>query len=150
LDPRTPGAHGGKSGRVSVNGGITLTQSVTNIQAEMKVLGRGEALREDDIPTTCPNPIDKCIDTTPITFVSSELETMQIIDLYMAGHVMAIEQQVEAKKTVPFLHQVSLEGLRGEIVRVRALFNDGAMVGAMCVLVLNKVKYRLHNWSQSK
>jgi hypothetical protein len=75
---------------------------------------------------------------------------MQIIDLYMVGHVTTTEQQVEAKEIVPFLHQVLLEGLRGEIVRVRALFNNGAMVGAMCVSVFDKVKHRLHNWSQSK
>lgn len=36
------------------------------------------------------------------------------------------------------------------MVRVRALFDDGAMVSAMCTSVFEKIKHRLHNWSESQ
>ncbi|KAG2337901.1 hypothetical protein BDR05DRAFT_831032, partial [Suillus weaverae] len=51
---------------------------------------------------------------------------------------------------VPFIHQITLEGLKGEAVRVRALFDDGAMVAAMCTSIFNKVKHRLANWGPSE
>ncbi|KIK43908.1 hypothetical protein CY34DRAFT_54109, partial [Suillus luteus UH-Slu-Lm8-n1] len=49
----------------------------------------------------------------------------------------------------PFTHSVSLEGPRGEIVRIQGLFDDGAMISAMCTSIYDKVKHRLGNWSQS-
>jgi len=110
---------------------------------------RGEAPLEDKSVTLCPNPIDELIDNSWTTPVTSPVETIQIVDLYTAGHVKATRQHVEME-AVPFLHQVLLEGPKGEIVRVRALFDDGAMVGAMCTLIFNKVKHRLHNWNQLK
>jgi hypothetical protein len=110
---------------------------------------RGEAPLEDKSVISCPNPIDELIDNSWTTPVTSPVETIQIVDLYMVGHVKATRQHVETE-AVPFLHQVSLEGPKGEIVRVRALFDDGAMVGAMCTSIFNKVKHCLHNWNQSK
>ncbi|KDQ54245.1 hypothetical protein JAAARDRAFT_106732, partial [Jaapia argillacea MUCL 33604] len=50
---------------------------------------------------------------------------------------------------IPFIHRVLLKGLHGEVVRVNALFDDGAMVVAMCETVFHKVKHRLGNWSPS-
>ncbi|KAG2336352.1 hypothetical protein BDR05DRAFT_896846, partial [Suillus weaverae] len=51
---------------------------------------------------------------------------------------------------VPFIHQITLNRPKGEAVRVRALFDDGAMVAAMCTSVFDKVKHRLGNWSPSE
>jgi len=45
--------------------------------------------------------------------------------------------------TIPFIHNINLEGPKGEIVRVRGLFDDGALVNAMCLTVFDKVKERL-------
>ncbi|KAG1748886.1 uncharacterized protein EDB91DRAFT_1079021 [Suillus paluster] len=98
-----------------------------NIQAEERVLKRGEAPHEDKSTVSRPNPINELIDNTPAISVPISTGTIQIVDLYTAGHVKATRQQVDAKEAVPFLHQVSLEGPKGEIVRVRALFDDGAM-----------------------
>jgi len=42
--------------------------------------------------------------------------------------------------TVPFIHTIKLEGPRGEVVRVRGLFDEGALVNAMCSTVFEKVK----------
>ncbi|KIJ66664.1 hypothetical protein HYDPIDRAFT_59664, partial [Hydnomerulius pinastri MD-312] len=50
----------------------------------------------------------------------------------------------------PFLHSITLQGPKGEQTRVRALFDDGAMVGAMCSSIFHAVKHRLHNWNPSK
>ncbi|KAH7918391.1 hypothetical protein BV22DRAFT_977878, partial [Leucogyrophana mollusca] len=50
----------------------------------------------------------------------------------------------------PFIQHIALAGPNGEITRVKALFDDGAMVGAMCSTVFHKVKHRLHNWQPSK
>ncbi|KAG2071466.1 hypothetical protein BDR04DRAFT_944488, partial [Suillus decipiens] len=34
-------------------------------------------------------------------------------------------------------------------VRIRALFDDGAMISAMCTSIFKKIKHQLHNWSES-
>ncbi|KAG2749751.1 hypothetical protein P692DRAFT_20693721, partial [Suillus brevipes Sb2] len=49
----------------------------------------------------------------------------------------------------PFLHYTSFLGSQGEIVRVKALFDEGAMTSVMCATVFNNVKHRLGNWSPS-
>ena len=52
------------------------------------------------------------------------------------------------KKEVPFMHWLWLHGPQGEVVRVNALFDGGAMVGAMCLSIFEKVKHCFH--SQAK
>jgi len=42
------------------------------------------------------------------------------------------------------MHWLWLHGPQGEVVRANALFNGGAMVGAMCLSLFEKVKHRLH------
>ena len=48
-----------------------------------------------------------------------------------------------SQREVPFTHWLLVHGPRGEIVRVRALFDGGAMVGAMCTSFFNKIQHRL-------
>jgi hypothetical protein len=50
---------------------------------------------------------------------------------------------------LPFLQNTSFVGLQGEIVRVKALFDEGAMISAMSSATFNKVKHRLGNWAPS-
>ncbi|KAG2338311.1 hypothetical protein BDR05DRAFT_834930, partial [Suillus weaverae] len=76
-------------------------------------------------------------------------EFIPVIDLYSVGHVMTTKDQLDSKEAVPFTHSISLEGPQGEAVRVRGLFDDGAMISAMCTLIYDKVKHCLDNWSQS-
>ena len=47
------------------------------------------------------------------------------------------------QKGTPFVHWLLLHGPQGEKVRVKALFDGGAMVGAMCASFFNKVQHRL-------
>ena len=48
-----------------------------------------------------------------------------------------------SQREVPFTHWLLLHGPRGEIVRVKALFDGGAMVGAMCKSFFKKIQHRL-------
>ncbi|KAG0694730.1 hypothetical protein DFH29DRAFT_1006073 [Suillus ampliporus] len=91
------------------------------------VLACTEASRKDTNSSACPklspNPI--------VTHVPTPLDTIDAVDLYSVGHVAITKEQLEAKEVVPFIHQVILEGPKGEAVRVRALFDNGAMVAAI-------------------
>ena len=49
------------------------------------------------------------------------------------------------QKGAPFMHWLLLHGPQGEKVRFEALFDGGAMVGAMCTSFFKKVQHRLHS-----
>jgi hypothetical protein len=72
----------------------------------------------------------------------------QVCDLYAVGGASAAEEAKEQAK--PFVHEVCLLGPSGEVVRVRVIFDDGAMIGAMCVTIYEKVKHRLQGWCPSQ
>jgi hypothetical protein len=76
-------------------------------------------------------------------------DTIEITDLYSVGHQHTAKSQLENGEAIPFIHRIELEGPQGEIVQIRALFDDRAMVSAMCTSIFEKVKHRLHNWSTS-
>ena len=78
----------------------------------------------------------------------------QVVDnkctyLYKDQTVNLYSTSVEQPNTAPFMHNICLLGPKGERIRVRALFDDGAMVSAMCSTVFNMIKHRLHNISNS-
>jgi transposase InsO family protein len=58
-------------------------------------------------------------------------------------------EREEKEKTEPFIHQVRLHGPQGEIVRVRANIDDGAMKEVMSSAMFRKVKHRLGTTSPS-
>ncbi|KIJ58243.1 hypothetical protein HYDPIDRAFT_61227, partial [Hydnomerulius pinastri MD-312] len=72
-----------------------------------------------------------------------------IVDLYSAGNVEEDGDKPYPGQCRPFLQHISFAGPQGEVVRVKALFDDGAMVGAMCSSFFHKVKHRLGNWGLS-
>ncbi|KAJ7209815.1 hypothetical protein B0H12DRAFT_988346, partial [Mycena haematopus] len=43
----------------------------------------------------------------------------------------------------PFICGIEVEGPRGELVRIRALEDDGAMVNAMCTALYEAIKHRI-------
>jgi hypothetical protein len=53
-------------------------------------------------------------------------EQCDVVNLYSAG-----EEQPQ-NTHLPFLQNITLAGPKGEAVRVTALFDEGAMVSAMC------------------
>ena len=75
---------------------------------------------------------------------------MNLIDLYSVGHTSVLEQWKPGKDEVPFKQLLQLKGPHGEIVRVSALFDGGAMVGAMCTSVFRAIKHRLTGWGPSR
>ncbi|KAG2743044.1 hypothetical protein P692DRAFT_20689017, partial [Suillus brevipes Sb2] len=70
-------------------------------------------------------------------------EQYEIVDLY------ATEDGETYQVCTPFLQHISFTGPRGEIVRVKALFDEGAMISAMCATTFDQVKHRLGNWGPS-
>ena len=72
----------------------------------------------------------------------------EICDLYAVGRSEAVSENGTAEK--PFVHEVQLLGPKGEIVRIRAVFDDGAMICGMSTQVYEKVKHRLQGWQPSK
>ncbi|KAG2752854.1 hypothetical protein P692DRAFT_20723185, partial [Suillus brevipes Sb2] len=116
------------------------------MRARKTVLVCEEAPREDIDPSIRPK-----FPAIPIvTCVQASSDTIDIVDLYSVGHVETTKEQLETKEAVPFIHQITLEGPRGEAVRIRALFDDGAMVAAMCTSIFDKIKHRLDNWGPSE
>ena len=70
-------------------------------------------------------------------------KTTDIIDLYSVD-------SDGLSPVKPFLHQVVCNGPNGEIVRVRGLFDDGAMVGVMDLMVFSKIRKCLGSITPSK
>jgi hypothetical protein len=101
----------------------------TDSPKEQQVLVRGEVARED-------NPFIPA-EQSPSTCISCKPTEFKIVDLYSVGY------EQKKKTTLPFIHMLSLEGPKGKVVRIRGLFDDGALVNAMCSTVFDKVKRRL-------
>lgn len=66
-----------------------------------------------------------------------------IFDLYRVGY------GEESVRSVPFVHTVCLMGPRGEVVRIRSVFDDGAMLNAIDAGVFEMVKGRLAGMMES-
>jgi hypothetical protein len=124
-----------------------LTQNTENTQAGVEVLTCKEAMCEDNCRTISPKVSAERIARNPTCTIGSH-STIEVIDLYSVRHTRVTRTQLERSEAIPFIHQIELEGPQGEIVRVRALFDDGAMISAMCTSVFEKVKHRLNNWSR--
>jgi len=84
----------------------------------------------------CPNSSESLDDVHTCTNSS-------VIDLYAVGGEDNAWVSLK-KKEVPFMHWLWLHGPQGEVVRVNALFDRGAMVRAMCSLIFEKVKHHFH------
>ncbi|THH15436.1 hypothetical protein EW146_g5032 [Bondarzewia mesenterica] len=71
-------------------------------------------------------------------------EQYDIIDLYTVA-----DPNSPNKQCTLFVHEISLDGPNGEVVRMHSLFDDGAMVGAMCSTIFAKIKHCLSGWGHS-
>jgi len=60
------------------------------------------------------------------------------------------EFQLTPFPEVPFVHGIALNGPNGSVVRVRGVFDSGAMVNALCSAVYDKIKHRLSKLQPSK
>jgi hypothetical protein len=146
LDRRSRRVQRGKRGRVGIKESITSTHNQRNTQDDSKVLAREEATRKDNNRTASPEVPAL---NNSATCTASPFDTTIVVDLYLAGHPQTLKTQLESGESVPFMHQIILHGPQGELIRVKALFDDGAMVGVMCASIFNQIKHRLHNWTTS-
>jgi hypothetical protein len=62
-----------------------------------------------------------------------------IVDMYAVG----VREAEEKGMSVPFIGEIEAEGPRGEVVKIRALVDDGALVCAMCTEMYEGVKHRI-------
>ena len=76
------------------------------------------------------------IPTTPETAVQTIEPEMQVFDLYAVGH--DLEHTIQ-----PFIHRLNICSKGGEVIRVWANFDDGALANAMSITKFNAVKHRL-------
>jgi hypothetical protein len=94
--------------------------------------------------------VDCTDDATAESDVCSVEPKSNLIDLYSVGHALVLWKWEEGKDEVPFKQTLQLKGPQGETVRVSALFDGGAMVGAMCSSIFRMVKHRLSGWGPSR
>ena len=95
--------------------------------------------------------------TTPVHDVSTvasigthnQYDELHISDLYSATHAVPCYTTSTPTKPVPFIHPIALKNPDGTETCVRALFDDGAMTGAMCSSVFSTAKYKLKGWRPS-
>ena len=77
--------------------------------------------------------------------------TLHIVDLYSAinkDQELSISDAQD--KTVPFIYPLSLKNPDGtDATTVPALFDEGAMTGAMSIATFNAIKHKLHGWQPS-
>ena len=74
----------------------------------------------------------------------NEAENSNIFDLYEVGDLK------EEEASLPFVHGVELAGPKGEIVRFRSVFDDGASVNAIDETLYQTLKNRLTALTLSK
>jgi len=74
--------------------------------------------------------------------IHTTCNTSTIIDLYSVGDKDEAWEML-SQKEVPFQQWLLLHGPQGKIVWVKAQFNGGAMVGAMCTSFFKKVQHWL-------
>ena len=67
----------------------------------------------------------------------SKLDNTNVFDLYEVGSMQ------EGEASLPFVHGVELSGPKGEIVRFRSVFDDGALVNAIDEILYRALKGRL-------
>jgi len=81
-----------------------------------------------------PNSLDN------FDVVHTACKNATIIDLYSVGDKDRLCETLEQREVL-FVHWLLMHGPQGEIVRVKALFDGGAMVGAMCTSYFKKVQH---------
>ncbi|KAJ7209931.1 hypothetical protein C8J57DRAFT_1540122 [Mycena rebaudengoi] len=79
----------------------------------------------------------------PDTSMYKKYSSIEIFDLYGVG------ESPKEKCSVPFVHNVELGGPQGEVVRMRSVIDDGAMVAAIDSKVYTQIKHRLSELGKS-
>lgn len=101
--------------------------------------GRGVPAREKPTGGDRSECFSKRVDNNPVVSPTAEYK---IVNLYSVN-------SKDGGIDVPFERWITVQNTRGEKVRVKALFDGGAMVAAMCTKYFNKVKHKLGKYMPS-
>ena len=77
----------------------------------------------------------------------NDARIIHLAEIYTVGTENGISALEESK---PFIHGVILHGTKGSIVRIKGVFNDGAMINAIDENVFEQVKRRLSKRGPSR
>lgn len=135
----------GKRGRV-VNAVESLTAHISEIEEQTEAVPAcvESALGDKDSDSTACTPATL---GTKMYIPSTEIQT---VDLYTVGSEEPDEFEISPLPEVPFVHGIAVNGPKGSIVRVRGVFDSGAMVNAMCSAVYDSIKHRLSPLRKSR
>jgi hypothetical protein len=103
----------GKSGQVGIEQDNMLTQSLKDTQAGIRVLARKEAASEDKDRIYSPKVSAGNVARNVACTIKS-CDAIKITDLYSVGHPHIKKPQLENGEAIPFIHQIELEGPKGE------------------------------------
>lgn len=138
----------GKSGGVVDVESQTPAATPTDELPAVPVLLCEEGLQEDDQPQPtdawCPSisgretsPRDSAVLLDTTLYSKFSTGECKVLDIYGIG------SDNRLRKSTPFVHGVELQGPKGEVVRIRSVFDNGAMVNAIDSDVFAQVKGRL-------
>ena len=99
---------------------------------------------EEPLPNSCTT---KDSTTHATHAVPSTNMNEDVTDLYSVGYSKTTKNTAAE---VPFIHNIHIIGPKGEIAIIKALFDGGAMVNAMCTSAFNKARHLLGNTALSK
>jgi hypothetical protein len=99
---------------------------------------RGRAVELSTSSTTRLNDIGHFEKTNTLSVTTSS--EINVVNLFSIG---ASKMDKEIKEVKPFIHQVKFHGPQGEVIRVWANVDDGAMKEVMSSAMFKKVKHRL-------
>jgi hypothetical protein len=93
----------------------------------------------------CKEPASPAVvEVIPDTTMYPAQPESTTIDLYCTE-----SNDDKQKQTTPFQHTIKLQGLRGEVIRPKCTFDDGAMVNAINLKSFQNIKHRLENLRRS-
>ncbi|KAJ7748249.1 hypothetical protein B0H14DRAFT_3513840 [Mycena olivaceomarginata] len=98
----------------------------------------GDTASPEDVS---PGP-QLCSNTLSSIYASPKFH---IVDLYAVG----VRETGREGTSVPFIGEIEAEGPRGEVVKIRALVDDGALVCAMCTEMYEGVKHHIGGLKRS-
>jgi hypothetical protein len=113
----------------------------------------GRATHLEDKRVAPDEPLSNSCNTKDSTMhamatVSSMNMNNDISDLYSIKHLKTTKNITVEE--APFVHNIRIIRPKGKVAPIKALFDGGAMVNAICTSAFNRVKHHLGAMAQSK
>jgi hypothetical protein len=130
------GESGKRAGVISIELEVTLTTQPHSNQNEGGVLGCEEASSRDEVK---PSNNTYTLDTHILLACPESI----IMGLYCLG------SEDKQWNSVPFVHTIKLNGLKGEVIRLTSTFDNGAMASTVDLKMFQNVKHHLNPLQKS-